>query len=271
MKLFSPAKINLMLHVTGKRPDSYHMLQSLVSFADFGDRMVVRPASDYALKIAGPFADRVSADEDNLVTRAVRLMEKHAGRAANNLEITLTKNIPVGAGLGGGSSNAATIMHSLNKHWKKNFPLEELQTMGAGLGADVPVCLAGGMQWVEGIGEKLTPVLRPTMPAVLLWPGKGLSSTEVFKNFKPPFSDPLKEAPWNLAECRNDLTDAAAKLLPDVRDALAALQGADIIRMSGSGAAVFGLYNKMDAAKEAAALLAAEKPDWWVQACRINP
>jgi 4-diphosphocytidyl-2-C-methyl-D-erythritol kinase len=271
-KAFANAKINLMLHVTGRRADGYHTLNTLIGFTDIGDEITFKPADNYALRVTGPFAAQVPVDERNLVTRAVRAMELASGKSVN-MELALTKNIPAGAGLGGGSADAACVMHALNDAWGKPFSLPQLQAVGLSLGAELPVCLAGGAQWVEGIGEKIMPATLPRFDAVVVWPGKALGTVDVFRVFAKDFSEPMS-APSDVAVQNNDLTDAAVTLQPVIRSVLSALSSQTDCawaRMSGSGSACFGIFRDAGSAKKAAAELAAAYSDWWVKPCVINP
>jgi len=265
----APAKINLFLHVTGRRDDGYHALNTLISFIDLADVLHVQKSDAYALSVDGPFAAHAPSGDENLVTRAVRALESASGRRAN-LAVTLTKNLPAGAGLGGGSADAAAMMHALNAHWGNPFTLPQLQATGLTIGAELPVCLAGGAQFVSGIGEIVRPAKIPTFDAVVVWPGKTLATKDVFKVFSGHFSRPVVlpnqiTLEWLQAQ-RNDLSDAAVQLQPAVRAALAATGG----QMSGSGSAVFKICDDAASAKETAAKLAAAHPEWWVKPCRVN-
>lgn len=267
-RVFAPAKINLFLHVTGKRPDGYHTLNTLICFTDLGDELFLSDGA-YALSVEGAYAAHAPADESNLVTRAVRAMEAAAGKKAD-MRVRLVKHVPAGAGLGGGSADAAAIMHALNARWGKPFTTAQLQGIGVGLGAELPVCLAGGAHFVSGIGESLAPAKLPPFAAVVAWPGKTLSTKDVFAVFDARFSAPLVmpdkiTRAWIDAQ-RNDLSDAAIQLQPAVRTAMDETGG----RMSGSGSAVFALCADAKEAKEKAAALAARHPAWWVRACTIN-
>ena len=265
---FAPAKINLTLHVTGQREDGYHLLDSLVVFADVGDRLWFRPASQMSLEVTGPFAEGVPADARNLVWRAADL----AGiRAAIRLE----KNLPHGAGLGGGSADAAALL-------RRRFGDDVTQGIGLdgalSLGADVPVCLHAGPQRMQGIGERLTrPWPIPGLGVVLVNPGVHVPTPDVFRALSsrenPPMGDVIETrdvatfVAW-LATQRNDLQAAAMGIAPVIGEAIAALSDAALARMSGSGATCFGIYPSDAEARAAAARIAAARPDWWVAACR---
>ena len=252
--VLAPAKINLSLHVTGRRDDGYHLLDSLVVFADIGDRLWLSNADEMSLSVVGAFAEGVPEDGRNLVWQA-------AERAGRVLSIRLEKNLPHGAGIGGGSSDAAAV----------------LRWAGAGehalsLGADVPVCLSQAPQRMRGIGEQLGPVPVPECHLVLVNPGVHVPTPAVFRALErrdnagmTPMADDF--VGW-LGDQRNDLQKAAISVAPVIAEALAALDDALVARMSGSGATCFGLYPDANTAKASAERIAAARPCWWVRACR---
>jgi len=273
------AKINLYLRVVGRRPDGYHLLDSLMVFADLGDRLTATPAADLSLAIDGPFAAGLSAGPDNLVLRAAAALRAALGDGVPGASVTLTKNLPVASGLGGGSADAAAALRLLLRLWRRNLPGEQLAEIGLGLGADVPICLAGGPRFVGGIGEALA--LVPPLPAawlVLANPGVALPTAAVFRARSGPFSVPAR---WRealpdaaalaaaLAEGGNDLADPARRLVPAIDEVLAALAqlpGCLLARLSGSGASCFALFAAAEAAALAAARLSEARPDWWIAA-----
>jgi 4-diphosphocytidyl-2-C-methyl-D-erythritol kinase len=277
---FAPAKINLFLHISGRRADGYHLLDSLVAFADIGDTVTATLAEGLSLTVRGPEAGALGGlGDDNLVLRAARALAAHCG-VAPNAALTLDKELPVASGIGGGSSDAAAALRALAALWR--FPLDDVAALAAALGADVPVCLAGQPARVGGIGEQLELLPRlPELGIVLANPRRELPTPAVFRArqgaFQPAahpaadFSDPeaLPEALIAaLAPCRNDLTDAALSLMPEIAvllDRLAALPGARLARMSGSGATCFALFADRAAAIAAAAGLAAAEPRWWIR------
>jgi len=272
------AKVNLTLHITGCRADGFHVLESLVVFAGVGDELSFVPAADVALSVTGPFASAIT--DDNLVLRAARALQTRLG-VAEGAQISLVKNLPVAAGIGGGSADAAAALIGLADFWGAG-DAAVLAELGPGLGADVPVCLAGGPSYVSGIGERIAPV--PGLPPawlVLANPGKPLATGAVFASRKGAFSPPT---PWvgpvatvaalakQLAAFHNDLEPAARRLLPEIGDVLGALSATDgcaLARMSGSGATCFGLYEEMSAAQAAAVTISDQKPTWWVAAAPI--
>lgn len=277
----APAKLNLFLHVVGRRADGYHLLQSLVAFADLGDRVSVAPAPDgsFTLRLTGPFADAIDgAAEDNLVLRAARALAARLGRGGAS--IMLEKSLPVAAGIGGGSADAAAALSALAELWGADISPQELQALALGLGADVPACLAGRPVLMEGIGERLTPCAIPQGLGVLLAnPGTPLSTSAIFADFRVhegfspegPIDLPEGRLDWLRAvrERHNDLERPARRICPEVVEALdllGGLQGVEIARMSGSGATCFGLFAEPAAAAAGAARLAALRPGWWTAA-----
>jgi 4-diphosphocytidyl-2-C-methyl-D-erythritol kinase len=278
------AKVNLSLLVVGRRPDGYHLLDSIVAFAGYGDAVAVRPAADLSLNVDGPTAGLLPAGEDNIVLRAARLLAERAGIAAG-AAILLTKRLPVAAGIGGGSADAAAALTALGRLWSVDLPEDAWTGLALALGADVPVCLRGRATRMAGIGEILTDI-PPLPPAwlVLVNPMLPCPTPAVFKGRQGPFSPPMPlESDEDLIDAAalaralarrgNDLAPAAVALVPAigaVLDALAARPGCLLARMSGSGATCFGLFAAGSEAAAAAAALAAARPDWWVQAAPLE-
>ncbi|MGR3494209.1 4-(cytidine 5'-diphospho)-2-C-methyl-D-erythritol kinase [Citreimonas sp.] len=264
---FAPAKVNLALHVTGKRPDGYHLLDSLVVFADIGDRITLEPAAATSLAVTGPRARGVPADARNLVWRAAEL---HGTPVA----ITLDKHLPAAAGIGGGSSDAAATLRALRALTDRDPAGDPLS-----LGADVPVCLHAGAARMRGIGEIVEPLEVPPLAAVLVNPGVEVPTGPVFAALattdNAPMSDPPQDAhsaafiDW-LARQRNDLQAPALTLQPAIAQVLEAMSDATLARMSGSGATCFGLYPDSAAAARAALRIAEKHPDWWTAACTLR-
>ena len=268
------AKVNLALHVVGRRADGYHLLDSLVVFADFGDRITVAPGQGLRLTVTGPQGGGLTADDDNLCLRAARAM---AGPGA---QITLEKHLPVASGIGGGSADAAATLQALARLWR--LPLPDAAAVLA-LGADVPVCLAGRPARMEGVGEVLSPLLPlPAAWLVLVNPGVAVSTPAVFRalerrdNARLPATLPRLATAEELAAFlmmqRNDLEAPAMALAPvigQVRSALSAQSGCLMARMSGSGATCFGLFPDALNAAAAAAALRQAQPGWWVKAAEL--
>jgi 4-diphosphocytidyl-2-C-methyl-D-erythritol kinase len=271
---FAPAKVNLTLHVTGRRADGYHLLDSFVAFAEVGDRVEVRAADALSLAVDGPMAGGLPAGEDNLCLRAARLAGE--GGAA----IRLTKVLPVASGIGGGSSDAAAVIRALAKLRGHALPPA---AKTAALGADVPVCLEARARRMRGIGEALADV-PPLPPAwlVLANPGVRVATAEVFRALAGRTGAPMPEImPWFadaaalagfLRAQRNDLEGPARQVAPVIGEVLAALAaepGCLIARMSGSGATCFGLFGSAAEAGAAAADLRRARTGWWVVAARM--
>lgn len=285
LTLFAPAKLNLYLHVTGRRADGYHLLDSLVAFASIGDSITLDPAGPAGFRITGPFAGPLAAEEAgrNLVVRAVHALAGHLGRPAD-LGIVLDKHLPVASGIGGGSSDAAAALRGAARLWGVAEDDPELYRIARTLGADVPVCLAARTSYFAGTGEELTP--GPALPPVgllLVNPGVGLETRAVFAARTAPFAAParLERDPVDAADLArllarrgNCLAGPAETLCPAITEVLTALRGtADCLlaRMSGSGATCFALYPDGAAAERAAAGMAAARPGWWVRAGGFLP
>lgn len=256
-RIFAPAKINLFLHVGEKRADGFHALESLVVFVDVGDELSFAPSPELALAVDGPFAAELAGEGDNLVLRAARALGATAA-------ITLTKNLPVASGIGGGSADAAAVLRALGEG------RHDLHDIAETLGSDVPVCVDSKAAWMEGRGEILTPMTVPEMHLVLVNPRLAVSTAAVFRalDMRSGLGTVRSNA---LDGTRNDLEAPARALLPrigEVLDAIAALPGARLARMSGSGATCFGLFDDAEAAARAADLLGEAHPDWWVRATR---
>lgn len=273
----APAKLNLYLHVTGRRDDGYHELDSLIAFAAPFDRVSAAPAKDFSLHLSGPFApDLNSAGGQNLVEKAARCLAELAdiNPAAR---ITLVKQLPIAAGIGGGSSDAAAAIRVLTSLWRLNIDSNALQALALSLGSDVPMCLHGRTCFAGGVGEKLdaAPAL-PDCALVLAHPGVSVATPDVFRARRGAYSAPARftDAPKDvgglaelLASRRNDLEAPAKALAPvidDVLHALGELPGCRFARMSGSGATCFALFGDAGEAVVAADILRAQHGDWWI-------
>jgi 4-diphosphocytidyl-2-C-methyl-D-erythritol kinase len=275
--LLARAKVNLWLNVVGRRADGYHLLDSLIAFTELVDEVEAAPADRLSLHIDGPLAPAIAGEADNLVLKAARLLADRAG-VAPRVALRLTKRIPVAAGLGGGSADAAATLKALIELWRVALPAEELFDLAAQLGADVPMCFAGRAALASGVGEQLAPA--PSLPpcAILLVnPRVALPTPDVFKARRGRFSAPRPLSPWTdlagfaavLAERGNDLTEAAIALCPVVADVLAFLRRGDGVlhtAMSGSGATCFALYDSVERANRAAARLPSS---WWHHAGKL--
>lgn len=274
IEVAAPAKVNLTLHITGQRADGYHLLDSLVAFADVGDVVRARPSEALSLSVDGPEAGDVPPGDDNSVLQAARLAAPDTGAA-----LQLTKVLPVASGIGGGSADAAAAFRAMRALAGDDRPLRGADVEA--LGADVPVCLFSRAARMRGIGERLDFVDLPPLPAVLVNPRVQVSTPAVFKAIackdNPAMPDiPATRSPeelltW-LAGQRNDMQAAAIAQVPAIADTLGVIDtsGARLARMSGSGATCFGLYDDAQAAAEAAAQIIATRPTWWVRACVLG-
>ncbi len=277
----APAKINLALHVTGRRPDGYHLIESLVVFMRFGDRVTVGAAEADSFEAGGRYAGDVPADAGNLVLKARDALRAHAGNGhCPPVAIVLEKNLPVASGVGGGSADAAATLKALTEAWSLDIGDDRLARLALPLGADLPMCLAARPLLARGIGDEIGIAHGfPALGFVLVNPGVPVATADVFralaKRDNPPLP-PLPRTPdfhglrnW-LATTRNDLEPAARLLRPEIDDALKALDraGSGFSRMSGSGATCFGLFETGNVAKRAAAAIRERNPGWFVAATR---
>jgi len=291
LTVFAPAKINLFLHITGRLENNYHTLQSLVAFADIGDVLRLTPASGFSFNIQGPYAQAFSAadrkagpDSSNLVVRAVWELARAVERDPQ-VAITLTKNLPLASGVGGGSADAAAAMWGMMELWGLSpQALPHLGPIMTKLGADIPACFECRPVMMEGIGDILSPVaMDEEIPVVLVNPQKFCPTADVFKGWDGAFAEPVNNMLENITS-RDDLvgflkahdnvlTHAAVKIVPEIAfvlDALAHQQGCMLSRMSGSGATCFGLFSDQDSAMQAAENIAMRHPTWWVRAGLLN-
>jgi 4-diphosphocytidyl-2-C-methyl-D-erythritol kinase len=272
------AKVNLWLKVIGRRADGYHLLESLIAFTDLFDEIEAERASRLTLTLEGPLASALKDEGgDNLVLKAARLLGQRAG-VTPCAALRLTKRIPIAAGLGGGSADAAATLQALRDLWQVALPREALFDLAAELGADVPMCLAGRAALATGVGEHLAPApALPPCAILLVNPNLALPTPAVFKARRGGFSEALPLDAWTdlrsfieaLAGRGNDLTAAAVELCPAVADVLAVLRtsdGALHSAMSGSGASCFALYDSVERARRAAGHL---PTSWWFHAGRL--
>jgi len=276
LHLSAPAKINLYLHVTGRRADGYHLIDSLVVFAGLADVIELSPAAEFDIESDGPFAAASGPPEENLAMKAARALAAVA-RVGDRVRIRLTKNIPAAAGLGGGSADAAAVLSALVRLWDVAPDSVDLAAIALQVGADVPACLAGRPVFVGGIGDEIDDA-PPLPPAGLLLvnPRIAVSTASVFAGRRGGFSAAARfdSAPATVAELAallepsgNDLTEAATRLAPVIDDVLASIRsapGCRLARMSGAGATCFGLFDNEAAA--AAALPSVRHSDWWAVA-----
>lgn len=238
LELLSPAKLNLLLHVTGRRADGYHELQTLFQLLDWGDTMTFRP--DHSGRVRVRMAGMDLPERDNLILRAAALLQ----RDELGVTIECDKRIPAGGGLGGGSSNAATTLLALNRLWQLHLEQPQLLALGAGLGADIPVFIAGHSAWAEGIGERLRPVVLPAHWYLIIKPVCQVPTGEIFSD--PELTRdtaPITIAAFFQGRYRNDCEPVARRLYPEVGDALAWLEQFARPRLTGTGACVFAAFD----------------------------
>ena len=269
---FAPAKINLSLHLVGQKSNGYHLLDSIVSFVNIGDKISIVPGKSGELKVAGPFAKDLPKSNHNLVVKAARLFNN-----SKLSQITLEKNIPVTSGIGGGSADAAATVRLFSKLYNKPVPpIEKLIS----LGSDVPVCMQKGIVRMMGVGEELINLSpAPKVGVLLVNPRKALSTAEVFNAVKEKNNSVLDlqgsiEKGLNswfdwINSMRNDLTASAIDLIPDIRlilDKLITCDGARVVRMSGSGATCFALFEDFDLLQDAKVKITTECPSFWCEA-----
>lgn len=248
----APAKLNLFLHVVGRRPDGYHLLQTLFRFIDFGDELQIRVRDDGQIQLLDPLPG--VPVEQNLCYRAARLLQSHAGSTLG-AEIRLHKRLPMGGGLGGGSSDAATVLMALNHLWGLHLTRAELQGLGLSLGADVPVFVFGTTAYAEGVGELLRPASLPPAWYVVLTPPVHVATAEIFKHpgltrDTPPIKiAPLSNVSFENGFGHNDLEPLVVKEYPLVGEYLGWLKQYADARMTGSGACVYAAFDSRDAAE----------------------
>ena len=284
MTSFAPAKVNLTLEIKGKREDGYHELESLVLFADFGDQLSYSPADRFSLAVSGPFSDAL-ASGSNLVEKTAHAYAE-AFRTSRAAAFQLVKHLPVAAGLGGGSADAAAALRLLRDANGVPEDLSELIPLAREIGADVPCCLTSRGAIMTGVGEKLhmlSPI--PPIPALLVNPMRPLATRDVFRALNagplvktaqelnvPVFATPDDVVAYADAR-RNDLEPAARALLPEIDEIfanLASMNGVRLVRLSGSGPTCFALFTTITEAQEAAAELSLDCPDWWVQPVMLS-
>ena len=274
----APAKVNLALHVTGRRADGYHLLESLIVFTRFGDRLEIESAEADRFSVNGVYGAGLPEDDGNLVLRARNLLRQAMPAAASPVAVTLEKNLPAASGVGGGSSDAAATLKALCRLWGIDPRDEAVRGVAAALGADVPMCLAARPLVARGIGHDIAALPTfPSLPVVLVNPGVSVATPAVFSRLAsrdnpplpplPPLSDADAVVGW-LARTRNDLEAPARALAPEIDAVRTALDeaGARLSRMSGSGATCFGIFASTEAATTAADRIRRDRPGWFVEA-----
>ncbi len=285
VKVFAPAKLNLFLHVGDRRADGYHALQSLVAFAETGDALHLEASSDLTLTVSGPFGAQIPRGDGNLVLKAARALAAEVSDTPLGASIVLEKNLPVAAGLGGGSSDAAAVLRGLNALWSLGRSEDDLVELARTLGSDVPACVLARPCWMEGRGEQVfaTPPLPP-LEVILVNPGVLLPTAGVFASLNARTGTGAMEPPgrietvWDivayLEDSGNDLEAPATLFQPVIDEVLDALHhepACVFAQMSGSGATCFGLFDGREFAHGAAERIALDHPDWWVRSTRIAP
>jgi 4-diphosphocytidyl-2-C-methyl-D-erythritol kinase len=261
------AKLNLALHVRARDADGYHRIETIFAFAEGGDVLGVAPGEGLSLEVTGPYAPALAGEGDNLVLRAARALAARAG-IAPNAALALDKRLPVASGIGGGSADAAAALRLLRRFWSLDLDDAALHAIAAELGADVPACLASRTMRGEGRGDDLRPLDLPGLagaPVLLVNPRVPVSTAAVFRAWDGVDRGAL--ADWEAG--RNDLQPPARALAPVIGDVLAALSAARIVRMSGSGATCFGLFDSEAERDAAAGEIAAVHPNWWVLGSRL--
>lgn len=271
----APAKVNLALHVRARRDDGYHELDSIFAFTAFGDTLTAAAADGLTLAIEGDWSAAIAGEADNLVLRAARALQAAAAVDAG-AAIRLTKRIPVAAGLGGGSADAAAALRLLNRLWGVDWPADRLAELGEGLGSDVPACVLSRTLRAKGRGERMDRLGDGLagLPILLVNPRVAVPTGPVFAGWDRLDRGPLADGDPLAASMagRNDLEPPARALAPAIDEVLAALgarPAATLARMSGSGATCFALYADPVACDADAAAIGAAHPGWWVQATRL--
>lgn len=284
LSVSAPAKINLFLHVVGRRRDGFHLIQSLFAFASFGDQLTVSADRELKLELEGPFSHNLKAG-NNLVLKAAAALAQAANLDNPGAKIRLCKNLPVAAGIGGGSADAAAALHALQDIWQVQTTNHDALQLALELGADVPACYVGQPVIVSGIGEEMMPYDHlPNVPLVVVNPGRRMSTHRVFAAFREQaqtFSEQMSDSLikggidiWDLlSRTRNDLEPIVSRLTPRVDNCLQAISKTPqcrLARMSGSGACCFGLYDDQQSARSAAAEIKSFYPSWWIQTGHIQ-
>ena len=272
------AKINLSLHVTGKLPNGFHEIDSLVVFTGFGDTLELEPAESFSLSTRGPYSKALPQPSENIILSALRLLEERGTCFRVNLE----KSIPVSAGLGGGSVNAALALRLASDYLKCPLPTDIRKITS--IGSDLPVCLTGKPSMVSGLGEKITVLDSfPEFPLLLVNPNKPVQTQDVYKGLTkvnnssqtpfPALGSKNDIISW-IRDQRNDLEPPALQLCPEIKDILSRLQdqeGCLVARMSGSGGTCFGIFQTAEQVSVAAKTIKQLEPGWWIQPTRILP
>lgn len=280
------AKVNLYLHITGKRHDGYHTLDSLLAYIDLYDTITITPSTHMSCLVTGTFAPLLMKEQDNIVLKAARLIAQQCAKPVTPVQITIEKNIPVGAGLGGGSTDAAAVLSLLPKWWQIDIHRQTLKKMAHQLGADIPFFFEKKAAFIEGIGSPYLQIEEslPDLPMIIIYPQKPVATADVYKKEVTKYSVarrfqkdslPSNQKTWLdlLNKTENHLTDNAIDICPDIAKSLEFLVKSHdclVARMSGSGSACFALYNDIDAQKKAYLYLKENAPShWWLYQTRF--
>lgn len=247
LSLQSPAKLNLMLHITGRRDDGYHLLQTVFQFIDLSDQMEFSTTPDGSIQRINSHTS--VAEAEDLALHAARLLQKQY-RVEKGVQISIDKRIPIGGGLGGGSSNAATTLLALNQLWSLNLSLTELAEIGLNLGADVPVFVMGQAAWASGIGEQLSPIELPQPWYLVIHPGVQVSTAKIFRAGElTRDSDAITIRAFLSGSGINVCEKVACKLYPEIQQAIDWLNQFGSARMTGTGACVFAAFDSLEQAE----------------------
>ena len=273
------AKINLALHIIGRRPDGYHELDSIVAFADVADVLTIAPAAKVSISLSGPFASDLPPDDENIILTAWHLLASFDGKKKtpfSPVKFHLEKNLPVASGIGGGSADAAAALRGLIQYFKISISSKDLNDLALQLGADVPICLLQKTSRMRGIGEIIEPIdIDLPSGIVLVNPRIPATTSKVFESLNllccQSFGAEIGNV-YDIQNWRNDLTAPAIALVPEIADVIGRLNfQPDTIcsRMSGSGATCFGLFESLEKAQSAAGAIAGKHPNWWVVATTL--
>ncbi|MEI2264844.1 4-(cytidine 5'-diphospho)-2-C-methyl-D-erythritol kinase [Erwinia sp. CGal63] len=271
----APAKLNLFLYITGRRPDGYHGLQTLFQFLDYGDTLSIEPDSSGRITLLTPIES--VPDEENLIVRAAKLLQESASARGTLPEnagasIAIEKRLPMGGGLGGGSSDAATVLVALNHYWQTGFSFSELAALGLRLGADVPVFVQGFAAFAEGVGETLTPVAPAEKWYLVIHPGVHISTPEVFNDPELIRDTPVREISQLLAEnYRNDCEPVVRKRFREVEQLVSWLLEYAPSRLTGTGACVFAEFDTEPAARQVAELALKKWQGFVARGVNVSP
>ena len=282
LTLLAPAKLNLFLHITGRRHDGYHFLESLIAFAGIYDTLHVTNSPDITLTITGRFGNVLqhTADTNSIIIAAKALAK--LGNVSSGAAMTLEKELPIASGIGGGSSDAATALRLLSRHWNLSLPDDAMMELSRSLGSDVPCCYRATPAIMHGIGDQITKISAlPLLPIVLVNPLKPLSTPLVYKIGVSQFTPSRlgETIPTSIGELlsylhttHNDLEAPATRLCPEITEIIAQLKAQDgctLARMSGSGATCFGIFSSKATAAKAASNLQEIRPAWWIEASTL--